>query len=1039
MHRSQPRLSLVALVCAAALLAPAATAIAPLKSVGEIFVDAAGRASGQNVATTISDSSGVLEGFRSSATGTEIFSAIAIDGFAAAEKIQGVGSSSLTLRGSNAIVGLHDNLHSVVTVTLTQATSISYTLGPGVTATKDPNAGVVRLAQPGNGELGALVAHGARGPDSKGEVFDIKNGQVLARGQAGSQFSFLGAAGEPQSFAALVEAAAEGLLASQYVTEFDASESRTSQVDHGARASVRTVASAAGGVASTIRASDATVLAYDLAYETLPASAAGEVALFLDGELATRASSPREVVGFAKSRIAAFHALVEDGRTIVLASVPSGDHRVSVSVSASASTESQARAEENGESDARVYGSFEYHSNGKLTGSFLTSVIPDGQAQLISFTSLASRTEIFSSVTLEEGADATFHSIGNDELRLETSKADLTLIDDVLATILVDAKAPARAAFELAADVTARAQSPDVITLEGPHGPAGALVLLGEGSLMQASGTVRASLSAGASLVYRGAPDAHASEPAVLDALANGRVGAQVLAGSHAGALATRATSYAKDVDVDVRPAGYGSILVQYLVESDAGPRSFVLDARGSSIAAKAASDIKVVVDGIDAIPVLTPEEALDLAGVPRYHTMESLDGALRVIVATAASAGTVASVTISSTVESSARAAALTDAFGAFRLYHDGAAVGSFVTLKADQAAGAVSGFTMLASDRTIFATLAAGKSAFATMTGDGASVLRLENREARLEFSDTTSGFAKVSALAQTEAAIQLAGGLRATSAGPGVIEIADDRGEQIGSLIIVGATGSASYLETRGEQAVRAHLEQGAELLFRAHAGIETELSDAQRGMIAQAIAAGRIAGQVIVQTQADLSADAIRLEQTARMESEGLGVAAREAFGELTSAVTASYGAVSVVTAATKEKVELTVASSLHEGKTLLVSLDPDTIPGMATGQAIIRFDGEIVAQASSYADILDPSDDGEVAEYFVLAGDAGTQVLVSIPSFSVHTVTLEQRPVERANSIYMYATLFLGLLVVVESALLARGRATKKTITNNRRP
>lgn len=1009
-------------VVALIVAAPMASSIAATgRSVGEIVVDAQGRAKGLNLATTIDEASGVIQGFNSVGLGTELFSAIRIDGFSAAEKIQGAGSPSLSLKGSNAVVTLHDNLHSVVQIVATKPTTIRYELAPDVIARKEGSAGgIVRLAHPLKGELGSLVAVGAEGASSKGEALDLRPNVVVASVQTGSEILFLAKPGDARDVAyrsALVQAAANGTLISHFVTEFDAGELRTSELQSAGRGAVRTATSASGGVSSTVRAAAGGVLAYDLAYETLPARAADTVAVFVDGE-----------------RVPA-RVWSHDGRTQVLATVPPGEHRVSVSASARASTESQARAESAGDDGSRVYGSFEYHRNGKLTGEFLTSVVPDGHATLLSFTTLAARTEIFESIKVDSGAAASFHAAGKDEIRLETPKADLRLFDDVHATLLIVAKAPSEVALKPAAGVAARALRDDIVALEGPRGPAGAILLLGEGSLSSdAQGALHARLATGARLLYRGAPDQHASEDTVLRAIADGRIGAQLLAGSHHGALASKATTYAEDVAAGLRPAGRGVLAVTYTAATDAAPRAFVLDARGASIAAKSAADIRVTIDGEEAAPALSAEDVLDAVGVPRYHTMESLDGALRVIVHTAAATGSTSQVVVSSTLEAAARASARTDAFGAFRLYHDGTAVGSFVTMKTEPAAAAISGFTMIATERPVFASLAAGKAPFVTTSGDGASVLKLESRDARAEFSDTTSGFAKIVALQDTEAAFRLAAGLRAQQRGAGVVELVDERGEQVGSLIVVGGT-AAGHLEARAEQDVRATLSRGSELVFRAHAGIESELSAAQRTMIDQAISSGRVAAHVIVQSQAELTAEGAALEQTARAEGEGVLLAAREAFGEVTSSATATYGGMSVLTAATRERVEITIGSAAHEGKTLLVSLDPDTIPGMARGKAAIKFDGELVAQASSYADILDPSDDGDLAEYFVLAGEAGTQVLVSIPHFSVHTVTLEQRS-ESPSSLYMYASLFLGLLVVVESALLARGRIKSN---NDRRP
>lgn len=1040
----------LALLAVAALPGVAAQSSLNVRSVGEIFVDAQGRASGQNLATVIAEGDGAIEGFTSPTLGTEVFESIRVEGFSQVEKIQGVGSSSLTLRGTNAIVSLHDNVHSLVKIHATAPTSIRYTLAPGITATQEgAHGGIVKLRHETKGELGHLVALGAEGAASKGEALQVKPDSIVARVVAGSDVVFVAkpvSLKAPQHQQALVAALAEGSLASQYVTEFEGSEVATSQVDHAPLASIRTSAGAAGGVSTLVRASahDGMALAYDLAYETLSARNASDVAVYVDGQLATRAQTPKEVLSYAKNGVAAFHALVESGRSQVLVATPDfgpgGEHRVTISASAQASTEPQAQAEESADDDARVYGGFEYHSNGKLTGDFVTSVLPDGRAQLLGFTALPARTEVFGEIVVDGGAKADFISAGVDTMRLETPKADLTLVDDVHATILLAARAPVDATFTLASGIRASADGDRILLLEGPNGPAGALVATEGASLSRAASEIRVHLQSGGSLVYRGAPDQHESEDSVLRALADGEVGAQLLAGSQDGRLATKATSYSEHVIVSMRPEGHGGFVVDYLASDESAPRAFVLDARGASLLAKSASDVRVSVDGLTASPVASPEEAFDFLGIPRYHASTSQDGALRIIVNTASAVGRTASVSIESIVNEEARAQARTDAFGAFKLFHDGTAIGSFVTLKADQSAGAVTGLTMVATGQPVFASLVAGESPYFGVSGDASSVLALENREARLEFSDTTSGFSRILATSDTSAAFRLAAGLHAEQRGPEVVELLDAAGAHVGSLVLVGADG-ASSLEERGEREVHASLSRGASILFRAHAGIETELSNAQRTMINQAIAAGHIAGQVIIQTQASVEADVGALEQTARTESEGaaesVAIAAREAYGEVTSAVTASYGAVSVVTAATKNRVDITVASTMDAGQTLLVSLDPETIPGMADGKAVIKFDGEVVAQAASYADILDPNDDGGAAEYFVLAGEAGTQVLVSIPHFSVHTVTLEEQT-DHPNSLYMWATVLLGTLVLVETALLARNARAKKTLTNQRR-
>lgn len=1058
MTRAFALVTVALLATVAAAPAVAAQSQLNVRSVGEIFVDAQGRASGQNVATTIAEAQGVVSGFSSLALGAELFSSISIDGFSQAEKIQGVGSSSLLLKGSNAIVAVHDNINTVVKIQTTAATTIHYKLSSDVRAVQEgAHSGIVNLYSSSGAYLGSIVAVGSEGAQSKGEAFAIVNGEIQARAKSGSQIVFLAKPVYLKSEAqqrAIVEAAASGQLAASYVTEFEGSAVAQSQVDYAAGVIAKTSASASGSVQTDVksRAEASAMMAYDLAYETLPARNPDEVAVYADGQLAARAESAAEVAAYAKAGVAAYYAVVQNGRTQILASTPdfssAAEHKLVLTANARASTEAQAKAENRAQQDSRVYGDFEYHQNGKLTGEFLTSVVPDGRAQLLSYTALSSRTEIFKSVNVDGGAKGRFESVGDHRFQVQGPNADLTLVDDLYATLLVEAKGRAEVAYELSANVKAKAESSDVVTLQGPNGYAGAIILASaeaqakaQSSLkVDAEGHVKATLAQGASLVFRGAAEAHASEDVVAKAIAEGKIGAQLLAGIQGSAIATASTAYRADVVAKIEAQARGTLEVDYTSKTGFA-KSFVLDTRGTSLAAKAASDVLVTIDGKAAIPAASAAAALEASAYAKYYAESNLDGSLRVLVNTAATAGATAHVLVQSKVEAAAKANANADAFGQFKLFNDGTAVGDFVTLKTDQQAGAVSDFTMISTGQAVFSSIAAGASGFFSTGADGVSVLQLANKEAKLEFSDTTSGFMKIAAQQDTDIAFRLASDVNAEARSASVLELTTSAGEHVGSMIITNVQGqaaAASYFEANAQGQIRAHLEQGAQVLFKTHVGIEAELSAAQRTMINQAIASGNVAGQILVQTQASAAANAhaiadaqARLEATAsgsaNAGAKSVAIGAAEAYGQVTSTVTANYfGNVQMLTAATKERVDVTVSSTSEVGKTIIISLDPATVSGMAQGNAVIMFDGQIATQASSYADILNPNDDAGVAEYFVLAGEAGTQVLVSIPQFSVHTVTLQERQVS-TTPVYMWATVFLAILVVAETVVLVRQR------------
>ncbi len=1036
-----------------------------VQSVGELNVDAQGAVSGTNLQADLTEADGVLHGFTSLALDSELFTSVSIDGFQQAEKLRGVGSSSIMLRGSNAVVSVYDNINSAVKIQATQDTEVTYDLAQDAQA-EAASDHVVHLRSANDAYLGSIVLVGASAQDE----LTAESGEVTADVSESSSVVFRAKpvyVNQQAYTDAVVTAMAEGQLASEIVTEFDASQHAMSRVDYRDDVTTRTAAEAGGGVETDVRSrtSSSAVVAYDLAYETLSVDTTENVAVYVDGELATRAESASDVRAHAAAGQAAYHAFQADGRTQALVSTGSfqtaAEHTVSVvsSANADARTEAQARAEARSQAQSRVEGDYELHAGGKLTGSFSTAVVSEAEGSVESYTVLDTRTEVFTNAHVEGNSDAQMHAESGSRVVVDGPQARMTLQDDVHASFIVEAKADAEASFDLAADVEARAESQHVVHLQGPNGFTGSMVLVqADGSAASesrlettADGSVKAHLQQDAQVVFRTSARAqadaearaHASEEVVARAIAQGKVGAQVTTGFEANAATSTHTEYYNTVHLETTAEARGEYDFVYQADADAGS-SFVVDSRGTSLSAKTASDIKVYVDGEAAAQVTSADAALNAEGYAAYYVDTSMSAQTRVVVNADVAAGAQADVKIVSKVDLAARAAANADAFGQFKIFYDGTAVGSYVTLRTDVEAGVVSDFTMASTGTTVFSSVKAGSSSFVSSGADGSTRLTLENEETTVVVTDTTSAYLKAVAKAETDVDFRAGGDVDATIVSENVVELTSENGAYLGSMVITNVEGRAaadSHFEVDGPD-VRAHLEQNAQVVFRTHVGIETELSATQRTMINHAVATGNVGGQVLVQTQESLSARAHSESQaaarttaearghasaTAKAQAESVSTAHAEASGRVTTAITASYyNDVQLVTAATKDRVEITASSTTSAGKTIIVSLDPSTIEGMSQGEAQILVDGQAAAQASSYADILNPNDDDGEDEYFVLAGDAGVQVLVSLAHFSTRTVTLQSQETS-SPPMFMYATMFLGVLVAAETALLVRAR------------
>lgn len=117
--------------------------------------------------------------------------------------------------------------------------------------------------------------------------------------------------------------------------------------------------------------------------------------------------------------------------------------------------------------------------------------------------------------------------------------------------------------------------------------------------------------------------------------------------------------------------------------------------------------------------------------------------------------------------------------------------------------------------------------------------------------------------------------------------------------------------------------------------------------------------------------------------------------------------------------------ITVDAEAHEGKTIAVNfesglLDPENLAFSYFNVDENRTVEATIVQADSLQDVLDPTDDGTIAEYWVVTDVDGTQVLVSIPHFSIHKIEIQSL----ADFVVERPSLVLGTLGAVAIVALA---------------
>jgi len=100
-------------------------------------------------------------------------------------------------------------------------------------------------------------------------------------------------------------------------------------------------------------------------------------------------------------------------------------------------------------------------------------------------------------------------------------------------------------------------------------------------------------------------------------------------------------------------------------------------------------------------------------------------------------------------------------------------------------------------------------------------------------------------------------------------------------------------------------------------------------------------------------------------------------------------------IDIETEAEQNKVTIKLSSVKQDGRTIAVNVDRDILPVREERDVLVLYDGKEIMLASNYTDVLNPNDE-DVPEYFVIMLSHRIRVLVSIPSFSSHMITITKR-------------------------------------------
>ncbi len=128
--------------------------------------------------------------------------------------------------------------------------------------------------------------------------------------------------------------------------------------------------------------------------------------------------------------------------------------------------------------------------------------------------------------------------------------------------------------------------------------------------------------------------------------------------------------------------------------------------------------------------------------------------------------------------------------------------------------------------------------------------------------------------------------------------------------------------------------------------------------------------------------------------------------------------------------TQERISIIVSGDENStGKTIAINVDQHFTNSQ--GEFTVEYDGELIETADDINDILNPNDDGSHPEYLIIMGANGMQILISVPHFSEHIITISSviEAIGGATALVLYIAIFsiLGILYIAPFFLVRKSR------------
>jgi len=181
------------------------------------------------------------------------------------------------------------------------------------------------------------------------------------------------------------------------------------------------------------------------------------------------------------------------------------------------------------------------------------------------------------------------------------------------------------------------------------------------------------------------------------------------------------------------------------------------------------------------------------------------------------------------------------------------------------------------------------------------------------------------------------------------------------QNGTYLVIA---SKNGYVTSTKQNITVDISQATQVNFELEKSDEDSITGENRDRINEAIEAGKIGGEITFKRKEN----EIEYEETIYAN---ITITPRDIDAE-------------------NKKISVAVDGEEENGKTIVITINKNVFTLI---DVIVEYDGINAREADGFLDIIDSSDDGSLPEYYVIYEQNEVFVLVSLPHFSEHTITV----------------------------------------------